>query len=819
MNSSNKTTSSKKKTRSVGRIIARIIGNIIRVTFLIGMTIGIILAGVIGGAVFAYIRTASPLTSTQLVIKNQTTHVYDSEGNEILSLQGAENREMVDISDIPENLKDAFISIEDQRFREHPGIDFKRLGSAAINFVFLKGDSHGGSTITQQVVKNVTGEDKRSIKRKVQEAWRAIVLEQNITKEQILEIYMNLIYMGENCYGVQSASKTYFDKDVQDLTLAECASLAGITNLPGKYDPFTTKGRENNIARQKIILSKMLELEHITQQEYDEAISQELVFAESKRNEKVASTQPYFVDQVILDVKRDLMATGYTEDMAIKTIYNNGLRIYTTMDSNIQQAMDQAFLNEEYFTKINTKTSQSPQAAMVIIDPKTGQLKAMYGGAGVKIGIPFNRATSLEKQPGSSIKPIAVYGPAINEGIITPATIIDDSPSYLNGLDKGLYPKNSGGTYSGLTNIRDGIASSINVVAAKVWLNYLGPDLSLEYLNRVNINRENERNLAIAMGGLEKGVSPLQMAAAYVPFVNKGIYYEPSTYTKVEDANNNILLEKKPEFNIVYEESTASIMVNIMRDVVTRGTGTICKIQDGQMPSAGKTGTTDNNTNKWFVGYTPYYVGATWYGYDRNATLASAEYNRAQLIWKDVMEKVHENLEPINFEIADGVVTATICKYSGKIATDVCSKDPRGNAVRTEYFIAGTEPTDTCDMHVSVNVCKDSTDSFGRNVLACENCPESSVVEQVFIHRKEPYEPVNPSDPYPSDWKYELPVGEYCKTHGSGSIGNSNNNNNNNEDDNSNNNNEDDNNDQQDQPDNDNEQNRGSNPSWFNFFR
>ncbi len=761
--------SKKKQQSSIGRIIR----NCIRVLFLIGFTLCVICAGILGGAAFAYIRTSEPVTSEQLMLKGFTTHVYDSKNNEILALQGAQNREMVDEEDIPQYLKDAYVAIEDKRFYDHNGIDFKRFGSAVINFILPGGESHGGSTITQQVIKNVTGEDRRSIKRKVQEAWRAMELERNISKEQILEIYMNLIYMGENCYGVQSASRTYFGKDVKDLSLAECASLAGITNLPGKYDPFTAKGRENNLKRQKIILKEMLDLEFISQKEYDDAVKQEIVFAESnKRNKEVTTNQPYFVDQVILDVKRDLMASGYTEEMAIKTIYNNGLKIYTTMDSDIQKAMDEVFLDEKYFTKVNKKTSQSPQASMVIVDPKNGQVKAMYGGAGEKIGIPLNRATSIKRRPGSTFKPIAVYGPAINEGIITAATVIDDVPVYMDGPAKGLYPKNSGGSkdYDGLTTIRNGIAKSVNVIAATVWKNYLGPDLSLEYLDRVNINRDNERNLAISMGGLNEGVNPLQMAAAYVPFVNKGMYYEPTTYTKVEDMHGNIILEKKPAYNIVYDEAAAYIMVDMMKDVVNTsiGTGTRAKLQNGKMPTAGKTGTTDNNYDKWFVGFTNYYVGATWYGYDRQATIATEERNRAQEIWHDVMEKVHKDLEPVDFEKPSGLVKKTICKYSGKLAGELCSRDPRGNAVREEYFIKGTEPgeEETCDVHVLAKVCKDSQDIFNRNFLAGDYCPTESTLEQVFIQRKKPYTPLNPGDPYPTDWKYELPASEYCNVHG-----------------------------------------------------
>ena len=464
------------------------------------------------------------------------------------------------------------------------------------------------------------------------------------------------------------------------------------------------------------------------------------------------------------------MAIGYTEDMAIKTIYNNGLRIYTTMDSDIQKAMDQVFLNPEYFTKVNTNTSQSPQAAMVIIDPKNGQIKAMYGGAGEKIGIPFNRATALEKQPGSTFKPIAVYGPAINEGLITAATVIDDVPVYMDGVAKGLYPKNSGNYYAGLTTIRDAITRSVNVVAAKVWANYLGPDLSHEYLKKVNINRDKERTVSLSLGGLSQGVSPLQMAAAYVPFVSKGIYYEPTTYTRVEDANGNVILEKKPQYNIVYDEAAAFVMVNMLKDVVNSpdGTASRVKIQNGKMPTAGKTGTTDKNTNKWFVGFTPYYVGATWYGYDRNASLSSAELNRAQTIWHAVMEEIHKNLEPVDFEVPSGVVKRKICEYSGKIATDLCYRDPRGNAVKDEYFIKGTEPDeeDTCNVHVLAKVCKASTDAFGRYLLAGTYCPDSSTEEQVFVQRKKPFTPTQPNDPYPRDWKYELPAGEYCQEHG-----------------------------------------------------
>lgn len=777
MNSKTKTVSNgaaksnkKKQFRSAFKVTLLVI----KILLILGIIISCIVGGILSGMVFAYVRTAEEITPEQLTLKGFTTHVYDSAGNVIMPLRGAQNREMVDYKDIPQDLKDAFVAIEDKRFREHSGIDLRRIFGAVINFFKPGASPHGGSTITQQVVKNLTGNDQRSVKRKVQEWWIAMDLERNLSKDQILELYMNLIYMGQNCYGVQSASKTYFNKDVSKLSLAESASLAGITNWPAKYDPFTKKGKENNIERQKTILEEMLNQGYITQKEYDEAINQELVFADfNKRSAEVTSNQPYFVDQVIRDIKKDLMEKGYSEELAIKTIYNNGLDIYTTMDTRIQKAMDEVFQNDKYFSRINKKTSLPPQGAMVIIDPSNGHVVALYGGAGKKVGMPLNRASDpqVKRQPGSTFKPIAVYGPAVNERLITAATIIDDVPVYMQGVNKGLYPRNYDNRYDGLTSIRTALKKSVNVVAARVWQDYLGKDLSAEYLKKVDINRDDEKYLSIALGGPREGVNALQMAASYVPFASKGLYYEPITYTKVLDMKGNVLLEKKPKSSIVYDETAAYIVTDMMKGVVSEPGGTAYRrgqLQGGKMPTAGKTGTTSNNYDKWFVGYSPYYVGAVWYGYDKNVTIIKSESNRAQEIWRDVMEKAHEGLKPIDFPEPKGIVKKTVCIYSGKIATDLCAQDPRGSAVRTELFIKGTEPAeeDLCDVHVKARVCKDSKDVYGRNMLVGDYCPFESIVEKVFIQRPVPYVPVKPGDKKPSDLVYELPEGEYCNVHG-----------------------------------------------------
>ncbi len=749
------------------------ITSVFKILFVSFLIVSFAVAGILGGLVYGYIKTATPIKPEQLELKNITSFVYDSKGNEIMQLKGEQNRILVDHDSIPDNLRNAFIAIEDKRFYDHKGIDLIRIASAVVNFLKPGGNMHGGSTITQQLVRNITGDTRRTLKRKVQEQYMAIQLEKHLSKEKILDLYMNLIYMGGNYYGVETASNVYFGKSVKDLTLAQCASLAGITNLPGIYAPVSEKNIKNNIERQKTILYEMKESGYITEEEYQQALKEDLKFVASDKNKiKTVKTQSFFVDQVIMDVKKDLVASGMSSQMADKTIYSGGIKIYTTMDPDIQKGMDEVFTNDKYFPIIK-RNLQHPQAAMVIMDPYTGHVKALYGGYGQKTGdLILNRATQIKRQPGSTFKPIAVYAPAIDMKLITAASVFDDAPSYLNPASKSLYPTNyTKGYYAGLTTIHTALYQSINVVAAKAWLK-LGASLSLKYLARdgINLNKENDGNLSIAMGGLHEGVSPLSMAAAYGPFVNDGVYKEPITYTKVLDKNGNVLLEKKSKSTIVFDnEGTSFIMTKMMEDVCRIGTASANGwglIQKGKIATAGKTGTTSDNRDKWFVGYTPYYVGATWYGYDKNSKLSPEEYNQALIIWHEVMEKAHANLQPKTFKQSTAVVKKAVCKYSGKTPSDLCARDPRGNAIIQEYFLPGTEPKsgDICDVHVIKQVCKDSKDAFGRNVLFSSGCPESSLMESVFVQRTTPYNRVG-SDPYPTDWKYEAPV-SYCTIHG-----------------------------------------------------
>lgn len=754
--------------------------------------------GIVAGAVYGYARTAPEPNLDDLNVQSLTTFIYDKDENEIDKLTGKDNRdtETVAIKDTPKYLQDAFVAVEDVRFWTHPGIDLIRITDAVLSVLKNAGSpEHGASTITQQVVKNTIGNPRVTLQRKVQEWVLAVKVERKLSKWQILEKYMNVIYMGYNKYGVQSASRLYFGKEVKDLSLAECALLAGITNSPSRFDPFNKyneNGRNNAIERQRTILALMLKHGKIDQREYDQAIKEELKFAEEDNTEKGIKIQTYFVDEVIRQVTEDLMETqNISKSEASTRIYNNGYKIYTTQDTQLQESMDEIFNNEEYFQIDEKQAAKNPehaQAAMVVMDP-FGHVVAMYGGYGAKTGSnTLNRATQTKRQPGSTFKPIAVYGPGIDLGVITPGTIVDDVPVYMmtTGKDQdNPYPSNYDRQYDGLTSIRNAIKASINVVAARVWRDYVTPQKSIDYLKKSGIDRSNEQYLSLALGGLNEGVNPLQMAAAYVPFVNKGMYFEPITYTKVLDSKGNVILEKKPEYRTVYSEAAAFLMANMMTEVVkpkntaypnggTAATYGVLKNAGGEViPTGGKTGTTGDNKDKWFIGFSNYYVGAAWYGYDnkiKSITISSSETNNAQKIWQAVMLKAHADLEPKSFTPPPGVEKKRICIFSGKLATELCSHDPRGNAVIDEYFIKGTEPTESCDVHVQQRVCKESKDAWGRNLLAGPYCPADSVMEKVFIQRPVPHVPTKAGEKYPNDWIYELPAAEYCTVHGAPNV-------------------------------------------------
>ncbi len=654
---------------------------------------------------------------------NYTSVVYyiDDDGNEqeLEQLFASQNRTWADLSEMPVHLRNAAIAIEDERFESHNGVDWYRTAGAAVNLFFKMRSDFGGSTITQQLVKNLTGDKQATVQRKLQEIMRARYIEKHHSKDEIIELYLNTIYLGQGCYGVRTAAEVYFNKDVSELTLAECASIIGITNLPTYYDPFINP--ENNKKRQVNILNKMLELKKITKEEYDEATAQELVFTREKRAEQLTSKQSYFVDQVIEDVISDLMEErGYSYQVAEKMIYSGGLKIYATIDPDIQNAMDSVFKNSANFPTY--KGSTQPECAMVVMDPYTGNVLGIVGGRGEKtLNRGLNRATNSYRQPGSSIKPLSVYAPAIEYGLINPQSPVDDAP--IKVLSNSAYPKNESRTYAGRMTILSGLEDSLNTVAMKTLVD-LTPERSFNFLTAnlgfSSLNRKSDINLApLSLGALTKGVSVLEMAAAYSAFPNKGNYTQPKTYTKVLDNQNKVLLEKEAQVIDAMSEKTAAYMNYMLQKVVTQGTGVYAKLKSG-MPAAAKTGTTDDDKDRWFVGYTPYYCAAVWYGYDKPKQIPKS-LSPALTVWKKVMDEIHTGLENKNFFETDDFKYVNVCSCSGLIPGEACSLDPRGSRIIAGYFHKDDVPKKKCDVHKLVQI-----DSVTKQ-LAGEFCPTENL--------------------------------------------------------------------------------------------
>jgi len=597
---------------------------------------------------------------------SSTVYYIDEDGNpkRFEEFEAGENRIWVSIDKMPKHLQDAFVAIEDQRFYKHHGVDLKRTTGAVINYVFKGDSSYGGSTITQQLVKNITNDKERTKTRKIREMIRSVILESKMSKEQILEMYMNTIYLSQGSYGVQAAANAYFSKDVSELTIAESACIAGITQYPSLYDPILQP--ENNAKKQKLVLEKMLELEFITEDEFNEALNEKLKI---RSGEEVAErVHSYFLDQLFEVLLEDLMEKGYSEQFASNMIYNGGLKIYSTVDPKVQSAMEEVFENDANFPGSG---ENKPQSAMIISDPKTGQIKGVVGGRGKKDGNRvLNRVSQTTRQPGSSIKPIAVYAPALDLGLITMSTDVEDSPFELGNWK----PKNSGGGFRGWVTVRDAVTWSYNIPAIRV-LETLTVDKSYEYLTeRLNLTTlvpSSDKNLpALALGGLTDGVNMVEINAAYTTFANGGKYIEPSLYTKVYDVDGRVILEKTPKENRAFSEETAYITSMLLKNVVTSGTGGGAQISN--MDTCGKTGTTDDNKDRWFIGYTPYYVGSVWFGYDKPKTLPSSSGNPSLAAWKKVMDKIHEPLPAKHFVKPDSVEKLTVCSRTGKKPSSSC---------------------------------------------------------------------------------------------------------------------------------------------------
>ena len=632
--------------------------------FLLTIFWGILIVLGLGvGVVYSLFKGAGDLPMEQFEINNFTTIIYDKDGKEYAKLDSRENRIYVTLDEMSEYLPKAFVAIEDERFYEHQGFDLKRTAAAVVTYITNKGKSDfGGSTITQQLIKKVTSDDSRSWQRKVREIVRAIQAEQKMSKDQIIELYMNIIFLGENSYGVETAAHTYFNKSAKDLSIAECAMIGGLAQAPSSVNPFSNF--EAAKKRQQLVLGKMYELGFITEQQYNEAKTEELVV--NKGTVSSNTSNSYFIDAVVEAVIADLSKElGIDKGEAQRMVYTKGYNIYTTVDPKVQSAMEEVYKDKNYFKLADGQYDDKLQSAMVVVDYTKGNVVGLVGGAGEKTTMRgLNRATMSYRQPGSTMKPMGVYAPALEKGVITAASTYDNAPTTFKVGASTWTPKNSPNTYGGLTSIRKAIASSINVIAAKTFFD-LGAAASRNFVMKLGITSLTSDDLypaALALGGLTKGICPIEHAGAYSTFANGGIYIEPKLYTKITSRTGETVLEKISEVRQVMSKQNAYILTDMMRDGVISGTGTEANL--GSMPAAGKTGTTNDNYDRWFAGFTPYYEGSVWVGYDTQKKI-SVSGNPASRIWKGVMSKIHEGLEVKQFTKPTGIVTAAVCADSG----------------------------------------------------------------------------------------------------------------------------------------------------------
>lgn len=926
----NKDNKKKKKKGKKGQTVLKSI----KVFFIVILMISIIGGGVLVGVVLSILKDVPEIDPTTINALDQTSTIYDSDGNLIEKIQAPEFRTIVKLNQMPKHLKDAFISIEDERFYDHIGIDPKGIVSSAIDNIKAGYIVRGASTITQQLVKNVYLTSDKEWDRKIKEAYLAIQMEKNyLTKDQILEAYLNRVNLGQGAYGVQEAAQTYFSKNVEELTIAESALIAGVVKSPSKFSPYHTIRPENfdstkyhevgqleilgekyfavyneeAVNRQKIILKKMLDLGKITETQYNQALDESIKENLKPGQKKIQGISSYFTDYVKTQVENALMdRLGYTLEEAQNEIFTGGLKIYSTIDVDLQRQLEDVYdnftqvlddgrkpvlvdwrlskaknilddknniifysqsnlLNDNYHLIIEKGTYElkdnslyiknkkltpypkhidiadyyridekknlvthtvgsiilpeekfsvsdnkeividksyidengdfytidenenllindryffrsqdgivQPQSATVILDYRTGKIRALVGGRDIEGTRILNRATDSQRQPGSVIKPIGVYLPALDNGY-TAASPIDDVPFYANGK---LWPRNwYRDRYRGVYTLRKSVEQSVNVNSVKL-LDFIGVQTTIPYLEKMgiisNTNPEkdsfitakenrvtNDENLSsLALGGMTNGLTPLEVTAAFGSIANDGVYVEPIAFTKIEDKRGNILIDNTPKENTVVSPQVAYIMEDILRTGVSQGIAGRAKLNN--MVVGGKTGTTQNQADIWFVGFTPYYATGVWIGNDSPKITLSQSSGTAAKLWQHIMTKAHEGLEPkTSFDKPDNIVTVKVCTQSGKLPTELCTLDPRGSTIRSEIFVKGTEPRERCDVHVEADI------DITTGKLANAYCPEENIQTKVFVQTMPPYIPKDNNGIVPTDFKFRLPL-EFCDVH------------------------------------------------------
>jgi len=678
--------------------------------------------------------TDLPAFNEENLIPASTTRIYDC-NDQLVARIGVENRTQVSLSQVPLHVQNAFLAAEDHLFYEHHGIRIEAIVRAALNDALRifgqERNLQGGSTITQQLVKLSFLNQDRTFKRKIQEAILSFKMENRYTKEEILTMYLNRIYFGEGAYGIQASSQTYFKKNTSDLTIAQAALLAGLIKSPNNYSPY--QNLDVAIDHRNQVLGNMYRYNFINEGDYQQAKAEKL---ELNSDHNVNSyPYPYFVDNITEQL---------VEKFGEEKVFKGGLKVYTTLDPKIQTYAENAMANQSNFpaSEKDSNGVLQPQGAMVIIEPGTGEIKALVGGREHIYQRSLNRATMSPRQPGSAIKPILVYGPAIDQKGMGPASVIDDAPVTYHSYNN-YSPRNADGVYRGLITLRTALTHSVNVVAVKLLMDHVQISNAIKFAARMNIDID-PTGPAIALGGLKQGVTPLELTAAYAAFDNHGIYNSPVSILRVEDYDSTSLFEAEPAPRRVMKETTAYLITDMMKSVVKYGTGTGAQIG---RPAVGKTGTTDEGKDIWFAGYTPDLVGVVWIGYDIPVKMPQSYGGTYPAkIWREVMSQAHQGIPSHDFTKPEGLKLVTLDSKSGlKPGPNTPPED-----MVTDLLESGTEPTKYDDTHVLVEVCATS------GLLPNEYCPER--ITRVFIKASN-------ASPSTIDYDQRVPT-KICDVHG-----------------------------------------------------
>ncbi len=694
-------------------------------------------AGVVSAMMFGLFGNDFEITKEELIVGNSNTIVLDKDGNEIANLNTDENRKTISLSEMSPYLPKAYIAIEDKRFYSHSGVDIKRTAGAILGAV-TGNSSYGGSSITQQLVKNITKDKARSglagVVRKMKEWSKAVQVERMISKDQILELYLNIIFVGGNeLHGVELGSQYYFNKSAKDLSLAQCAFLAGINNSPNSYSPYDTsldQEKAGNLRKERTltVLKEMKTQGMIeNEDEYNAAVKEVEDGLKFEKGYSGTSSYSYHTAETVKQVIKQVMEEkNISEDLAKNYVYGSGLTIYSTEDQKVQARVEEEFAKTKYQIKGREKNKNGElkndhtQAGMVIIDNQTNQVVAVGGSLGEQKTTGWNRGTQLTRQTGSSMKPLADIVPGLQERVITAATIYDDAITDFGG---GYKPKDYN-IPKGYINIRSCIRTSQNIPMVKVMME-LTPKKSIEYLKKMGITTlddTKDANPALSIGGLSKGISPLEMAGAYASIANDGVYTAPIFFTKVVDSSGNTVLTANQEKTRVISEQNAYLTRSIVSEPTkSGGTATYCAIPG--METCAKTGSTDDYVDRWLCGFTPYYTAACWFGYDNDqeplkvgkTTYSVDGRNPAGQLWSSIMKDIHKGLANKNFnKPSTGLVQKTICKDTGGVATSSCTN------TYTETFTTDNVP-ENCQGHGTQKICTES------GKVANEYCPADKV--------------------------------------------------------------------------------------------